>query len=196
MKPLLLVMILLMSAYGYSQQKHPFIWGYLKDSVTQEPIILASVTNLNTRKTVMTSANGRFKIELSQNDILSFAAVGYYFDTIRYANQYLQQDTLALTLAPLTYSLGNVTVTAKGMSRYQTDSMERRKNRRGCCNSSPKGSVLSPCGSQVRCARANQYSTLYIRQRSLSIKVVAHFFNIGVFFSSSTFSAYLFFINV
>lgn len=76
----------------------------------------------------MTSATGRFQIELVENQVLSFAAVGYYFDTIHFNNQYLPQDTLALMLPPLTFSLGNVTVTARGMSRYQLDSMERRKD--------------------------------------------------------------------
>ena len=75
----------------------------------------------------MTSAYGLFRIELKENQVLSFAAVGYYFDTIQYNNQYLLQDTIALILAPLAISLGNVTVTAKGMSRYQLDSIERRK---------------------------------------------------------------------
>lgn len=111
-----------------AQKKTNTIWGYLRDSVTQEPIILASVTNLTTNKTVMTSATGRFKIELTENQVLSFAAVGYHFDTIQYKNKYLLTDTLALILPPLTFSLGNVTVTARGMSRYQLDSIERRKD--------------------------------------------------------------------
>ena len=108
-------------------QKNESKWGYLKDSATNEPIVLASVTNINTKTTVMTSASGRFKINLLPNQVLSFAAVGYYFDTIHYNKQFLLQDTLELYLFPLAHSLGNVTVTAKGKSRYQLDSMERRK---------------------------------------------------------------------
>lgn len=111
-----------------AQKNTKMVWGYLRDSATQEPIILASVTNLTTDKTVMTSATGRFRIELAENHTLSFAAVGYHFDTIQYKNKYLLTDTLALLLSPLAYSLGNVTVTARGMSRYQLDSMERRKD--------------------------------------------------------------------
>lgn len=101
-------------------------WGYLRDSVTNEPIALASVTNTNTGKTVVTNASGRFRIDVAENHVLSFAAVGYFFDTIHFNKQYLLQDTIALYLAPLAHSLGNVTVTTKGMSRYQLDSMERR----------------------------------------------------------------------
>lgn len=120
-------MLLVFCCLFAQAQKKNERWGYLRDSVTKEPIVLASVTNLNTQKTVMTSARGRFKIELKENQVLSFAAVGYYFDTIHYENTYLAQDTLELELSPLTHSLANVTVTARGMSRYQLDSMERRK---------------------------------------------------------------------
>lgn len=120
------LLLVFCSLFAQAQKKNER-WGYLRDSVTKEPIVLASVTNLNTQKTVMTSARGRFKIELKENQVLSFAAVGYYFDTIHYENTYLTQDTLELELSPLTHSLANVTVTARGMSRYQLDSMERRK---------------------------------------------------------------------
>ncbi len=121
-------LLILLTTNTYAQKKGNTVWGYLRDSVTHEPIILASVTNLTNNTTVMTSATGRFKIDVTENQVLSFAAVGYYFDTIHFNNQYLLQDTLALRLSPLTFSLGNVTVTARGMSRYQLDSIERRKD--------------------------------------------------------------------
>jgi hypothetical protein len=104
------------------------IWGYLRDSVTHEPIALASVTNMTTKNTVMTGSTGRFKIDVSENEIISFAAVGYHFDTLYYRDQYLLQDTLGLILSPLVHNLANVTVTSRGMSRYQMDSLERRKD--------------------------------------------------------------------
>jgi hypothetical protein len=128
MRTFLFFLLILTSLSVTAQKKNHAVWGYLRDSVTYEPIVLASVTNLNTNKTVMTSASGRFTIELSENQVLSFAAVGYHFDTVHYSNLYLLTDTLALILSPLTFSLGNVTVSARGMSRYQLDSMERRKD--------------------------------------------------------------------
>lgn len=121
------VVLLLAGTTSFAQKKN-IRWGYLRDSATREPIILASVTNTDTRTTVMTGNTGRFRIEVLENQVLSFAAVGYHFDTIQYANTYLGKDTLQLFLTPLTHSLGNVTVTARGMSRYQLDSMERRKD--------------------------------------------------------------------
>jgi hypothetical protein len=120
--------LILCSSLLANAQKRNERWGYLKDSATHEPISLASVTNLNTGNTVMTSASGRFKIMISENQVLSFAAVGYYFDTIHYNKAFLLQDTLTLFLSPLAHSLGNVTVTTRGMSRYQLDSIERRKD--------------------------------------------------------------------
>ena len=107
-------------------QKQTKVIGVLRDSATKERIVLASVTNLNTKNTVMTSNAGVFKIELLENQILSFAAVGYHFDTVAFHKKSLQKDTLYLFLSPLAHSLGNVTVTAKGMSAYQMDSIERR----------------------------------------------------------------------
>ncbi len=126
MRKLLLILVVLTS-FSANAQRTP-VWGYLRDSVTNEPITLASVTNLNTGKTVMTSNTGRFSIEASQYHILSFAAVGYFFDTVHYSADKLLNDTLICTLSPLARDLGNVTVTAKGYNRYQLDSMERRKD--------------------------------------------------------------------
>ena len=126
MKPYIWILFLLSGITVQAQKKNER-WGYLRDSITREPIVLASITNLNTQTTVMTSASGRFKIELQENQVLSFAAVGYYFDTIHYNKQFLLQDTLSLFLSPLAHSLGNVTVTTRGLSRYQLDSIERRK---------------------------------------------------------------------
>lgn len=122
----LLFILLLMSSLGTQAQKNT-VWGYLRDSVTHEPIPMASVTNINTGKVVMTGNTGRFRVEATSSQILSFAAVGYHFDTITYAGWNPLQDTLTIYLSPLARDLGNVTVTAKGYSRYQLDSMERRK---------------------------------------------------------------------
>lgn len=102
-------------------------WGYLRDSVTKEPIALAAVANLSNQQTVMSSTAGRFKLSnANPGQILSFAAVGYYFDTLvlRTGNP---NDTLVFYLRPLATNLGNVTVTGKLLSRYQQDSIERSR---------------------------------------------------------------------
>ncbi|MEN9599250.1 MAG: hypothetical protein RL596_1569 [Bacteroidota bacterium] len=126
-KTILLFSLIGLHAVASAQQKN-IVWGYLKDSITQEPIVLASVTNLSSKQTVMTSHTGRFKIQLTENQLLSFAAVGYHFDTTTFHAINLKADTLMLFLSPLTRSLANVTVSAKGMNAYQLDSIERRKD--------------------------------------------------------------------
>ncbi|MFY9464978.1 MAG: hypothetical protein WAP48_07805 [Sediminibacterium sp.] len=123
--PVSFFFILLFSTAIHAQKKN-MVAGFLRDSATKEPVVLASVSNLNTKKTVMTNSRGLFKIELADDQVLSFAAVGYYFDTINFQRKLLKNDTLFLELAPLVRSLGNVTVTSRGMSAYQLDSIERR----------------------------------------------------------------------
>ena len=120
-----LLLVLVFSVTVQAQKKNMVV-GILTDSSTKEPVVLASVSNLNTKKTVMTNNRGIFKIELLNDQVLSFAAVGYYFDTVNFQQKLLKNDTLFLELEPLVRSLGNVTVTAKGMNAYQMDSIERR----------------------------------------------------------------------
>lgn len=122
------VAILIFLSFSSNGQKRKTIYGYLKDSVTNAPIALASVRNISTNTTTMTGNDGRFSIQAAENHILSFAAVGYFFDTLQYANSYLLQDTLYPALTPLVRDLGNVTVTNSGFSQYQLDSIERRKD--------------------------------------------------------------------
>jgi uncharacterized protein YxeA len=113
------------SSYSFAQKIEKRT-GFLKDSATQMPIVLASVTNLTTRETVMTSSAGKFLIAVKPKDILSFAAVGYYFDTLTVASEN-NAGAIAAFLKPLGAYLGNVTVSSKGLNRYQLDSIERRK---------------------------------------------------------------------
>ena len=125
---IVITLLLCIPAMLAAAQKKTVKWGYLRDSATGHPIALASVTNANTGKTVMTASSGRFSIELNAGQILSFAAVGYHFDTLRYDNRYTGQDTLSLVLASLSGNLTMVTVNTKGMNQYQRDSLERRND--------------------------------------------------------------------
>lgn len=111
----------------YAQNKTAI--GLLLDSTSKTPIELASVTNLMTKKTVMTSTRGTFKIEYKDGHLLSFAAIGYYFDTLRITEKYISgSDTVIFYLKNLSGNLGDVTVTANSRwSQYQLDSMDRRR---------------------------------------------------------------------
>lgn len=127
MKWLLGIFSILFCIATNAQKNKPII-GYLRDSVTHAPVVLASITNNNSHQTVMTGNNGRFKIIIKENEVLAFAAVGYHFDTIQFNRNYAQLDSIELFASPLSHDLGNVTVTAKGMSAYQMDSLERRND--------------------------------------------------------------------
>ncbi|WP_037360295.1 hypothetical protein [Asinibacterium sp. OR53] len=124
-----LLMISLLCGLGIavSAQKTNLVYGYLKDSISAEPVVLASVTNMNTGTTVMTNYRGLFKLPVTENQVLSFGAIGYKFDTLRYNDRYISRDTLVILLPALRRNLGMVTVRAT-MSRYQVDSMQRRKD--------------------------------------------------------------------
>jgi uncharacterized protein YxeA len=127
MRSLLLLLSLLVLSQ-VNAQKNKTLIGYLRDSVTHAPVVLASISNNNSGQIVMTGNTGRFKLNVKPNDIISFAAVGYHFDTVQLTRNFLEKDSIDLFVSPLSHDLGNVTVTAKGMSAYQMDSMERRND--------------------------------------------------------------------
>lgn len=129
MKSLLLIWGTLLMAISLSAQPYRTVRGQLTDSATREPIVLASVKNTVSGVTVMTNSKGYFSLPVAAGQLLSFAAVGYHFDTVYYTGTLLLQDTLQLQLSALVVtSLGNVTVTARGWSKYQLDSMQRQQD--------------------------------------------------------------------
>lgn len=102
----------------------PTISGFLRDSVTHYPVVNGTVSNPGRHLKVQTDANGFFRIAVKPNELLYAVASGYRYDTLRYSM--LFSDTLTIYLAP-TGMLEGVTVRS-GYSRYQLDSLERRKN--------------------------------------------------------------------
>ncbi len=124
----LLLLLSLLILTNVNAQKNKTLIGYLRDSITHAPVVLASISNNNTGQIVMTGNTGRFKLNVKPNDIISFAAVGYHFDTVQLTRNFLEKDSIDLFVSPLSHDLGNVTVTSKGMSAYQMDSLERRND--------------------------------------------------------------------
>jgi hypothetical protein len=121
----ILVLLLLVFVDFVANAQQQTIWGYIRDSISYDPIELASVTNTNKKKTVVTNNKGLFKIEVSKNDILSISAVGYHYDTVLYSGLIVASDTLQLYLVPISRNLNNVTVQNSGVSQYSLDSLER-----------------------------------------------------------------------
>jgi hypothetical protein len=129
LKFLLTFCLSLFLVLSLSAQPYRTVRGQLLDSATREPIAMASVKNNASGATVMTNSKGFFTLPVAAGQLLSFAAVGYHFDTIYYTGTLLLKDTLQLELSALVVtSLGNVTVSARGYSRYQLDSMQRSQD--------------------------------------------------------------------
>jgi hypothetical protein len=108
-------------------QNNILITGCVRDSISHETIPYTSITNIGIKKTVLTNKNGQFKINAKENQLLSFASVGYTFDTLRLTKKNLLKDTLYIFLSPLTRNLEGVTVISR-YSAYQFDSLQRRKD--------------------------------------------------------------------
>ncbi len=106
-------------------QAQQTVWGYIRDSVTNEPVELASVTNTSHKSTVITNNQGLFKINIVKNDVLTVSAVGYRYFTVVYNGLIAASDTIQLYLIPISRNLNNVTVKNSGVSQYTLDSLER-----------------------------------------------------------------------
>ncbi len=121
----LLMIFLLSLTTIYATAQKRMVYGYVLDSITYSPITNAQITNTNTTKVVTTNASGIFSMYTGINDLLFLNADNYHFRTFLYTS--LLQDTLIIYMAPLVHELAAVTVTAKGYSKYQQDSMIRRQ---------------------------------------------------------------------
>lgn len=128
MKRIAVLLLLMSSITGFAQKKN-YIVGCLKNKKTLQAIEYASITNLSNSKTAMADEKGYFKVFVSEKQLLSFASVGYNFDTVRITPDLLKQDTVEVLLSPLSETLQDVTVsTTAKYNAYQLDSIARRKN--------------------------------------------------------------------
>jgi hypothetical protein len=109
---------------GQLLAQEKMLHGYLKDSITRNPIAAGSISNRNTRVIVETDKNGFFSITVRPGDLLFFTAQGYKQDTLRYF--YNIADTIHIELQPDLQDSLNVTVTTHNYSKYQQDSARRR----------------------------------------------------------------------
>ncbi len=129
MKKSLLILLFITTIITTNAQLKKNIVGVVKDSVTNTIIEFASISNINKKNTIVSNTAGVFKIDIVLNNLLSVAAVGYNFDTIRVTEALLQADTLVVLLHPLANKLADVTVfTTTKFNQYQLDSIERRRD--------------------------------------------------------------------
>lgn len=128
MRYVFILILCFTTSLGFAQNTS-LITGCVRDSISHEIISYTSITNIGIKKTVLSNKNGQFKINAKENDLLSFASVGYTFDTLRLSKKNLPTDTLFIFLSPLTRSLQGVTVVSShNYSAYQLDSLQRRKD--------------------------------------------------------------------
>ncbi|MBN8836477.1 MAG: hypothetical protein J0I09_04425 [Sphingobacteriia bacterium] len=105
------------------------IKAIVKDSVSNEPIAFAGITNLSARySTVLSNRQGSFSIQAAKGNIISIAAVGYNFDTLRISDELLSKEVLVIFLKPLSRKLPDVIVKSNRYNGYQLDSIERRRD--------------------------------------------------------------------
>ena len=108
-----------------SNAQNARVTGVIIDSISGEPVGFASVTNLDKKNTKVATSKGYFHIDVSVGDMLSFASVNHYHDTLVIKSKMLN-DTIIIVLKPITKALDEVTVVAT-INRYQYDSTQRRK---------------------------------------------------------------------
>ncbi|HWB26954.1 MAG TPA: hypothetical protein VG738_15830 [Chitinophagaceae bacterium] len=106
-----------------SAQKQ-FKVGFVKDSATDQPLTNVLVTNESNHRLTHTDNKGFFRIEAYDQQILFFDKENYHFDTLRY--NMMTSDTVTILLVQLPNVLAGVTVTARGLTKYQQDSIKRR----------------------------------------------------------------------
>lgn len=149
MKPLLIInclpciLLALFITYGAAAQVQYKV-GVVKDSATNQPLAGVLVTNENNHKLTHTDDKGVFRIEAYTTHILFFDKENYHFDTLRYGTMTIN-DTVTIFLAQLPNVLAGVTVTARGLTKYQQDSIKRRLDFESVAG--PRGSTFSKSNS-------------------------------------------------
>ncbi|MES2772862.1 MAG: hypothetical protein V4722_01670 [Bacteroidota bacterium] len=120
------------------------VHGRTVDLSTGNVISLATVTNLNKGKSVVSTYSGRFTIVAETGNLLVSSFSGYDFDTIRVTPEMLG-DTINIKMKILGTLLPNVTVTSNShLSSYQLDSMERRLQHAGLLNKANLKAIDGP----------------------------------------------------
>ena len=120
------------------------VYGRTRDLGTGNIISLATVTNLNKGKSVVSSYSGRFTIVAETGNLLVTSFAGYDFDTIRVTPE-MVNDTINISMKMLGTMLPMVTVTGDSKySSYQLDSMERRLQHAGLLSKANLKAVDGP----------------------------------------------------
>lgn len=123
-KLLLILSVCLLSLSSKAQQT--YIYGYIKDSLTELPIQDVHVSGNRGDTSDYTNSSGLFVVKASMGDTLTFLRVGYFTQKVA-LTQGVLIDTLRIIMVPKTHELESVTVSSYGYADYQADSADRRK---------------------------------------------------------------------
>ncbi|MCU0388093.1 MAG: hypothetical protein MUE71_05755 [Chitinophagaceae bacterium] len=118
--------LLFISCAALAQNRKTINGAVLIKSENQ-PVRMASITNITIGKTTVSRGNGTFELEAGIGNIIAFGANGFYTDTLSITGEQFSSGTILLVLRPLPSTLTNVTVVGN-YSQYQMDSIERRKS--------------------------------------------------------------------
>jgi hypothetical protein len=125
--PLIVGLPLLFVSLWAEAQSKKTITGSVVIIKENQPVKMASITNITLGKTTISRSNGTFEIEAGIGNIIAFGGNGFYADTLSLTASQFAEGSLLLALRPLPSTLTNVTVIGN-YSQYQMDSIERRKS--------------------------------------------------------------------
>ncbi|SEA24158.1 hypothetical protein SAMN05192529_11180 [Arachidicoccus rhizosphaerae] len=123
-KLFVIISVCLLSFSASAQES--YIYGYIKDSLTDLPIQDVHVSGNREDTSDYTNSSGLFVIKAAKGDTLTFLRVGYFSKKLVLSEGVLL-DTLRLAMTPKTHELESVTVSAYNYADYQADSADRIK---------------------------------------------------------------------
>lgn len=115
--------LLLVSVSARAQRRT--LKGFIKDSATQQPIANVFISDAFARIITRTDDKGYFVLDRKEGQTLFFDAPKYQYDTLRLAT--MTPDTVTLYMSTLANELAAITISTKGYSKYQQDSLKRRQ---------------------------------------------------------------------
>lgn len=122
---LLLIMAICLAALG-AQGQQTYVYGYVKDSVTDLPVEDVHIWVNRTDSSDYTNGSGLFVLNAGVSDSVTLVRVGYFPLTVALAD-HVERDTVRITLVPKTHELESVMVSSYSYADYQADSADRRK---------------------------------------------------------------------
>lgn len=108
-KPLFLLILLCLTGFAYGQT----ITGEIIDKSSRSPVAAATITGSKSKKSVVSDADGKFKIELSGDKSIEVSYVGYTAQTVSITNA----TSYTIELEPSNSSLDQVVVVAYGTQK-------------------------------------------------------------------------------